>query len=52
MLYFAAHFSAVCAMPNTDPVVDNRAIAEFVASKAKGEAGSPQLAQRRRRSHV
>ena len=36
----AGGFTAVCAMPNTDPVVDNRAIAEFVASKARGEAGT------------
>jgi dihydroorotase len=36
----AGGFTAVCAMPNTDPVVDNRAIAEFVASKARGVAGT------------
>jgi dihydroorotase len=31
----AGGFTAVCTMPNTDPVVDNRAIAEFVVSKAR-----------------
>lgn len=36
----AGGFTAVCAMPNTDPVTDNRAIAEFVAAKARGEAGT------------
>jgi dihydroorotase len=36
----AGGFTAVCAMPNTDPVVDNRAIAEFLASKARGESGT------------
>ena len=36
----AGGFTAVCAMPNTDPVNDNRAIAEFLVSKARGEAGT------------
>ena len=36
----AGGFTAVCAMPNTDPVVDNRAIAEFLVSKARGAAGT------------
>lgn len=36
----AGGFTAVCAMPNTDPVVDNRAIAEYVVSKARAESGS------------
>lgn len=36
----AGGFTAVCAMPNTDPVVDNRAIAEYVVSKARGVAGT------------
>jgi dihydroorotase len=35
----AGGFTAVCAMPNTDPVVDNRAIAEYVVSKARAESG-------------
>jgi len=35
----AGGFTAVCAMPNTDPVVDSRAIAEYVASKARAESG-------------
>jgi dihydroorotase len=33
-------FTAVCAMPNTDPVADNRAILEFVASKGRGVGGT------------
>lgn len=36
----AGGFTAVCAMPNTDPVVDNRAIAEYVVSKSRGVAGT------------
>ncbi len=36
----AGGFTALCAMPNTDPVNDNRAIAEFVVSKARGVAGT------------
>jgi len=36
----AGGFTAVCAMPNTDPVVDSRAIAEYVVSKARGVAGT------------
>ncbi|MEO8432417.1 MAG: dihydroorotase [Acidobacteriota bacterium] len=36
----AGGFTAVCAMPNTDPVVDNRAIAEFLVSKARAAAGT------------
>ena len=33
-------FTAVCAMPNTDPVMDNRAIVEYVVSKSRGVAGT------------
>jgi len=36
----AGGFTAVCAMPNTDPVNDNRAITEFLLSKAKAAAGA------------
>ena len=36
----AGGFTAVCAMPNTDPVADNRAIAEFVISKARAIGGT------------
>lgn len=36
----AGGFTAVCAMPNTDPVADNRAILEFIASKGRGEGGT------------
>lgn len=36
----AGGFTAVCAMPNTDPVADNRAIIEFVASKGRGVGGT------------
>ncbi|MDQ2970714.1 MAG: dihydroorotase, partial [Acidobacteriota bacterium] len=36
----AGGFTAVCVMPNTDPVIDNRAIAEFVVSKSRGVAGT------------
>jgi len=36
----AGGFTAVCAMPNTDPVVDSRAIAEYVVSKSRGVAGT------------
>ena len=32
-------FTAVCAMPNTDPVNDSRAISEYLVSKARGAAG-------------
>jgi len=35
----AGGFTAVCAMPNTDPVNDSRAISEFLVSKARGVAG-------------
>jgi dihydroorotase len=35
----AGGFTAVCAMPNTDPVNDNRAISEYLVSKARGVAG-------------
>ncbi|HEY6930008.1 MAG TPA: dihydroorotase [Thermoanaerobaculia bacterium] len=36
----AGGFTAVCAMPNTDPVNDSRAICEFIVTKAKGVAGT------------
>ncbi len=36
----AGGFTALCAMPNTDPVNDNRAIAEFIVTKARGVAGT------------
>ena len=36
----AGGYTAVCAMPNTNPVMDNRAIAEFVVSKARGIGGT------------
>ncbi|MCA1580137.1 MAG: dihydroorotase [Acidobacteria bacterium] len=36
----AGGFTAVCAMPNTDPVTDNRAIAEYVVSKSRGVAAT------------
>ena len=35
----AGGFTAVCAMPNTDPVNDSRAISEYLVSKARGAAG-------------
>ncbi len=35
----AGGFTAVCAMPNTEPVNDSRAISEFLMSKARGAAG-------------
>jgi dihydroorotase len=35
----AGGFTAVCAMPNTDPVNDNRYISEYLVSKARGAAG-------------
>ena len=35
----AGGFTAVCAMPNTDPVNDNRAISEFLLSKARALSG-------------
>ena len=31
-------FTAVCAMPNTEPVVDSRAVVDFVLQKARQEA--------------
>ncbi|HEY7369486.1 MAG TPA: dihydroorotase [Thermoanaerobaculia bacterium] len=36
----AGGFTGVCAMPNTDPVTDNRAIAEYVVAKARGVGGT------------
>lgn len=33
----AGGFTTVCAMPNTDPPIDNRSILEFVTSKARSE---------------
>ncbi len=36
----AGGFTSVCAMPNTDPVMDNRAIVEYVVSKSRGVAGT------------
>ena len=36
----AGGFTAVCAMGNTDPVNDNRAIAEYLVSKARAAAGT------------
>ncbi|MEP6802636.1 MAG: dihydroorotase [Acidobacteriota bacterium] len=36
----AGGFTAVCAMPNTDPVMDNRAIVEYVVSKSRGVLGT------------
>jgi dihydroorotase len=36
----AGGFTAVCAMPNTDPVADNRPVLEFVASKGRGVGGT------------
>lgn len=38
----AGGFTAVCAMPNTDPVNDSRAVTEFVLGKAAA-AGGPRL---------
>jgi dihydroorotase len=35
----AGGFTAVCAMPNTEPVNDSRAISEFLVSKSRGAAG-------------
>jgi dihydroorotase len=35
----AGGFTAVCAMPNTDPVNDSRAITEYLVTKARGAAG-------------
>lgn len=35
----AGGFTAVCAMPNTDPVNDSRAISEYLVSKARGASG-------------
>ena len=35
----AGGFTAVCAMPNTDPVNDSRAISEFLLSKARAVPG-------------
>mgnify|MGYP002031854296 CR=1 FL=1 len=35
-------FTTVCAMPNTNPTIDSRAVADFVLSKAREEGvGSP-----------
>jgi dihydroorotase len=36
----AGGFAAVCAMPNTDPVNDSRAISEYIVTKARGVAGT------------
>lgn len=36
----AGGFTAVCAMPNTDPVADNRPVLEFIASKGRGVGGT------------
>jgi dihydroorotase len=36
----AGGFTAVCVMPNTNPVIDNRAIAEFVVTKARATGGT------------
>ena len=36
----AGGFTAVCAMPNTDPVNDSRAICEYIVTKARGVAGT------------
>jgi dihydroorotase len=36
----AGGFTAVCAMPNTDPVNDSRAISEYIVTKSRGVAGT------------
>ncbi|HKD11422.1 MAG TPA: dihydroorotase [Thermoanaerobaculia bacterium] len=36
----AGGFTAVCAMPNTDPVNDSRPITEYIVTKARGVAGT------------
>ena len=36
----AGGFTAVCAMPNTDPVNDSRPISEYIVTKARGVAGT------------
>lgn len=36
----AGGFTAVCAMPNTDPVDDGRAVTEFVATRARLAGGT------------
>ena len=36
----AGGFTAVCAMPNTDPVNDNRAVTEFLVSRAQSATGA------------
>ncbi len=38
----AGGFTAVCAMPNTDPVHDNRAVTEFLVARGR-DAGGPRL---------
>jgi dihydroorotase len=38
----AGGFTAVCAMPNTDPVNDNRAVTEFLVARGR-EAGGARL---------
>ncbi|HLN59648.1 MAG TPA: dihydroorotase [Thermoanaerobaculia bacterium] len=35
----AGGYTAICAMPNTDPVNDSRAISEYLVSKARGASG-------------
>ncbi|HTO86037.1 MAG TPA: dihydroorotase [Thermoanaerobaculia bacterium] len=36
----AGGYTAVCVMPNTDPVADNRAIIEYIVSKGRGVGGT------------
>jgi dihydroorotase len=36
----AGGFTAVCAMPNTEPVNDSRPISEYIAAKARGVGGT------------
>jgi dihydroorotase len=36
----AGGFTAVCALPNTDPVNDNRAVTEFLVSRGREVAGA------------
>ena len=43
----AGGFTAVCAMPNTDPVTDNQAAVGFIVRQAIVRAGCPRVSDRR-----
>ena len=48
----AGGFTAVCAMPNTNPVTDNQAAVGFIVRQAALAGGRPEMAESAKRGEV